>query len=1216
MLSALLALHGAAGVGLNELSAYALPEGTYELTPLMVAAATGSARAALALLQQHGVDAGIASARGRTAAHEAAGGDCTGTILRALPAAAAIAAVAKGGVRPAHVACEAGHDVCLSVIAAHAERDVLFAPVRGGWTVAHFAAANGRARCLSLLLEIEPCCALAGDKFDRTPAHLAGASGHAACVRQLGADAAIARDIDGRTALHCAAFAGHVACLRECLALGGASALALCDHEGQGALHYAARCRSAADGAQCVAFLVDALGEAALAALDDAGRTPAALLRARCERECAEAEGKDESKREGAQQWRPASIACKRWQREVFLNASVAPLRIAELEVAAARVKAEVGSANADAERAGGGGDLDCVCFILDDVGICATSGTAAVRDPLAALAAALPPAPGVLRSTEAACAGDIVRLGLAPPQLICVPNPSAAARRALLASVPALGVVDACCGDALASLARARAKWSAGALTSHRGALAAVWLDYCDAIDGHVGELATLFSGGVLRATACVCLTVSWRGARSARVGRHKDGAAFMARYAASLEETVLAAAAAGGYELTRVIAPTQCGQLFYLAYQAARRTGAFGVPSSGVCAEPTRTEAASTLPVLCCAPRAVQLVRSALTAARWVPLRFNVGGRHGVAVIDAERLSIVAVEGSSSALDWASAKALPITAAAASSVLAAEGVPAELAALFASDQACLRFVAVAKVRAALPRSKQRSAVPPDHTVHPERCPRRQGECTPLRLPRAALRAVAQRAAFTFIELFAGIGGFRVGLEPLGGRCVFASELDTEAGAVYARNAARDAASNTGFNTARSAGVRGGASVESGSGAAAAAAAAAVATLALGDIRDVDIARAIPSHDLLTGGFPCQPFSTLGEQSGIASAGGKGALFETIVAVLRIKQPRAFLLENVPGLLSCDGGKAMVAIVAALEGAGYNVTHELVNSRCLTAQARNRLYLVGVRRCAPAPTPTATTTAIAVGAATTAAAAAAAAAAATRAFVFPHIPDLGLRASDVLEPEALLRARGAAAGYTLNAMQMEQLEGAAAWRRRGASSLAWPGAVCRAVISHYGRSVGRGASQLVPRAAPHNPRCFTARECARLMGFPEHFALVVSPRAGAFDASTQCARKGPGAARSHHIGGLAEDARRGLYRMVGNAVCPPVIAALAGAVLEHVLPPRTGGYREGALNSASKRAPEGALEGNGERTIGWRALGEAVAVDLALAALRPLRFG
>ena len=551
---------------------------------------------------------------------------------------------------------------------------------------------------------------------------------------------------------------------------------------------------------------------------------------------------------------------------------------------------------------------------------------------------------------------------------------------------------------------------------------------------------------------------------------------------------------------------------------------------------------------------PRLVQAALSELSAARWVSLKFQRGGRYGVAVLDAANLSLT---------PSLAAASMPLKAIPLRDGYVSTKATAALAVLLACKDVSVRSVdaeAVCVAARLRVRGKQSSVPLPSHAVHPERCcvaAASVGEAETSKTTTGGAYRDAVQIPFTFVELFCGIGGFRVGLEPLGGRCVFASELDPAAVALYRRNAGT-----------------------------------AAEAMVSGDIRDVDLAAAVPPHDLLTAGFPCQPFSTLGDQPGLASVGGKGTLFECIVQVLTLRKPRAFLLENVPGLLTCDGGAAFATIVTALEGAGYAVTHELVNSRCLTAQARNRLYIVGIL-LRPAPWTSASTPPL-VGAAAASAAAAAAAAAAVRvnvesdrdsggrrrsprSFAFPFIPDLKLRASDVLEDSAALRRGGVADSYTLNSAQWAQLQSAHAWRRRGPSSLAWPQSICRAIIAHY--SIGtaaRGASQLVPRDAPHNPRCFTARECARLMGFPASFSLRGEGEGGVEGVVDE---KGDRYAEGE---GVASDGRGGLYRMLGNAVCPPVIAAIGAAVLGHAL---------------SRSDAEAAA---------WDALGQSVSVGLA----------
>ena len=113
------------------------------------------------------------------------------------------------------------------------------------------------------------------------------------------------------------------------------------------------------------------------------------------------------------------------------------------------------------------------------------------------------------------------------------------------------------------------------------------------------------------------------------------------------------------------------------------------------------------------------------------------------------------------------------------------------------------------------------------------------------------------------------------------------------------------------------------------------------------GDIQEVH-ASAIPQHDILVAGFPCQPFSALGTQP--AFDDDRGLLFREIVRVLEASQPKFFLLENVPGLLRCDDGRVLETIREELSQAGYDVLVETVNAKALTAQARKRVFIIGFR--------------------------------------------------------------------------------------------------------------------------------------------------------------------------------------------------------------------------------------------------------------------------
>ena len=121
----------------------------------------------------------------------------------------------------------------------------------------------------------------------------------------------------------------------------------------------------------------------------------------------------------------------------------------------------------------------------------------------------------------------------------------------------------------------------------------------------------------------------------------------------------------------------------------------------------------------------------------------------------------------------------------------------------------------------------------------------------------------------FTFIDLFAGIGGFHQAMVKLGGKCVFASELKPDLRELYKTNFSMDCA---------------------------------------GNINDIDIEHDIPKHTVLCAGFPCQPFSNAGKQQGFNDEHERGNLFWKIMEILKAKEPEFILLENVQNLETHDG--------------------------------------------------------------------------------------------------------------------------------------------------------------------------------------------------------------------------------------------------------------------------------------------------------------------
>ena len=160
----------------------------------------------------------------------------------------------------------------------------------------------------------------------------------------------------------------------------------------------------------------------------------------------------------------------------------------------------------------------------------------------------------------------------------------------------------------------------------------------------------------------------------------------------------------------------------------------------------------------------------------------------------------------------------------------------------------------------------------------------------------------------FKFIDLFAGIGGIRLGFESVGGKCVFSSEWDEQACKTYSANFGEKP---------------------------------------FGDITKIE-SFSIPDFDILLGGFPCQPFSIIGDKEGFKHE-TQGTLFFEIERILKDKKPSAFMLENVRNLLSHDNGKTIDIILAHLNSLGYNVYINVLNAIDYgLPQKRERVIICG----------------------------------------------------------------------------------------------------------------------------------------------------------------------------------------------------------------------------------------------------------------------------
>ena len=161
-----------------------------------------------------------------------------------------------------------------------------------------------------------------------------------------------------------------------------------------------------------------------------------------------------------------------------------------------------------------------------------------------------------------------------------------------------------------------------------------------------------------------------------------------------------------------------------------------------------------------------------------------------------------------------------------------------------------------------------------------------------------------------TFADLFCGIGGFHYAADSLGLRCVFASDIDDACRAQYERN----------FNFRPA-----------------------------GDITEIN-ADDVPDHDLLFAGFPCQPFSIIGERAGKQDSRGRGVLFLEILRILDAKRPKAVVLENVRQFSTFDRGRTMAQVILGLENLGYEVDWKVLNALDFgLPQKRERTIIVGM---------------------------------------------------------------------------------------------------------------------------------------------------------------------------------------------------------------------------------------------------------------------------
>lgn len=306
-------------------------------------------------------------------------------------------------------------------------------------------------------------------------------------------------------------------------------------------------------------------------------------------------------------------------------------------------------------------------------------------------------------------------------------------------------------------------------------------------------------------------------------------------------------------------------------------------------------------------------------------------------------------------------------------------------------------------------------------------------------------VRPIQEESVFTFIDLFAGIGGLRKGFETVRGRCVFTSEWNKYSQMTYKANFLKD---DHGIN---------------------------------GDITEIDAAD-IPDHDLLLAGFPCQPFSIAGvsKKKSLNMPHGfrceaQGTLFFDVARIIEYHRPRAFLLENVKNLVNHDKGRTFKVIHKTLtEELGYHVHWKVIDAKRFVPQHRERIFIIGFRE--------------------------------ENGFAFDDLvlPDVmnGPALRTILHPEDGTEAPDShftkgpkakvADKYTLSDHLWSYLQAYAEKHRKKGNGfgfgLCGPADIARTLSARYYKD----GSEILISQGRKNPRRLTPRECARLMGFDQ----------------------------------------------------------------------------------------------------------------------------
>lgn len=333
-------------------------------------------------------------------------------------------------------------------------------------------------------------------------------------------------------------------------------------------------------------------------------------------------------------------------------------------------------------------------------------------------------------------------------------------------------------------------------------------------------------------------------------------------------------------------------------------------------------------------------------------------------------------------------------------------------------------------------------------------------GESSPRKSAITLLESIAKRNVsnekndFTFIDLFAGIGGIRKGFEKIGGKCVYTSEWNKYARQTYL--------ANFGYHHPID-----------------------------GDITKVDV-KDIPQHDVLLAGFPCQPFSIAGvsKKNSLGRSHGfedltQGTLFFDVARIIQYHRPSAFLLENVKNLVSHDKGNTFSIIKQTLEELGYHISYRVIDGKGYVPQHRERIYIAGFIE--------------------------------ENDFNFDDLkfqdPNGGPKLSTILHPEngdeepelpfTIGDSGEVNEKYTLTPRLWEYLQEYAAKHKAKGNGFGYglfgPNNTARTLSARYYKD----GSEILIKQQRNRPRRLTPRECSRLMGFDgpgeSNFVIPVS---------------------------------------------------------------------------------------------------------------------